>query len=214
MTQPAKPTNPFKVAVRDLPASRTVAISAEFVDAAVKGMTLRDLLEGEGIADDGGKAELELYEDGENVFAHGHIVGAVTVACGRCVSPATLRFDEPVRVTFLPAEKMPKDRDERDERDADEADAKKADAKKADEDDGEELDENDLDVFPYDGELVDLEPLIREQFILAVPFAPLCREDCAGLCDQCGANKNVAPCDCAKPIDPRFAGLQALKLPS
>lgn len=207
MAAPAKSTNPFKVAVRDLPASRTVDVGPEFVDSAVKGMTLREALEGEGTAGDGGKAELELYEDGENVFAHGHIDGRVTVACSRCVTPVTLRFDEPVRVTFLPASKMPKDDDDDGAKDA------KKDAKD-DEAEGVELEENDLDVFPFDGESVDLEPLIREQFVLAIPFAPLCREDCLGLCDQCGADKNKNPCTCAKPVDPRFAGLQSLKLPS
>lgn len=203
MSSPSTPPNPFKVAVRDLPTTRTLAVPAAFVDAAVKGMTLRDALEGEGVEGDGGEAELELYldSDDKNVFAHGHIRGTVTVACSRCVAPCAITFDEPVRVTFLPASEMPK---------KDEA----ASGAEGEGEDGAELDENDLDVFPFDGESVDLEPLIREQFVLAVPFAPLCREDCLGLCDQCGADKNVAPCSCARPVDPRFAGLQSLKLPS
>jgi uncharacterized protein len=58
-----------------------------------------------------------------------------------------------------------------------------------------------------------LEPLVREQFILAVPFAPLCKDDCLGLCPTCGIDKNVESCACEKPIDPRFAALQGLKLP-
>ena len=39
-------------------------------------------------------------------------------------------------------------------------------------------------------------------------------EDCLGLCDQCGADTNKNPCTCARPVDPCFAGLQSLKLPS
>lgn len=85
---------------------------------------------------------------------------------------------------------------------------------KADEDDGVELATDDLDVFPYGGDVIDLEPLIREQFVLAVPFAPLCKDDCLGLCPQCGVDRNVTACVCEKPIDPRFAALQGLKLPS
>lgn len=203
MSSAPKSTNPFKVAVRDLPATRTIAVPAAFVETAVKGMTLRDALEGEGVDGDGGEAELELYldSDDKNVFAHGHIRGTVTVACSRCVAPSHIKFDEPVRVTFLPASEMPT----KEEREP---------SAEGEGEDGAELEENDLDVFPFDGETVDLEPLIREQFVLAVPFAPLCREDCLGLCDQCGADKNVAPCSCARPVDPRFAGLQSLKLPS
>ena len=198
MTAPLKPLGPYKVAIRDLPATRTVVIDAAFVQDTVKGMTLRDLLEGEGVSDDGATMELEMSEDGENVFARGTIEGTVTVACSRCVKPAHLQIDDPLMVTFIPAAKMPKEKDESPEP----------------AEDGVELEENDLDVFPYDGEIVDLEPLIREQFVLAIPYAPLCREDCAGLCAQCGTDKNLAPCNCEKPIDPRFAGLQALKLPS
>ena len=62
--------------------------------------------------------------------------------------------------------------------------------------------------------MIDLAPLVREQFVLAVPYAPLCREDCQGLCPQCGADKNVAPCTCTRPADPRFAALAGVKLPS
>jgi uncharacterized protein len=47
-----------------------------------------------------------------------------------------------------------------------------------------------------------------------VPFAPLCREDCQGLCAQCGVDKNVTTCTCVRPADPRFAALAAIKLPT
>ncbi len=189
------PPSPFKVAVRDLPATRTVAVSAAFVADAVKGLPLRDALDGDAATlDDGGTAVLELYGDEENVHVSGTVTGKVTVACGRCVGPVGLELGEPVRVTFLPPHSMPAD---------DLASVEDV-----------ELGENDLDVYPFDGETVDLEPLIREQFVLAVPFAPLCREDCLGLCPQCGADRNHAPCVCEKPVDPRFAALQGLKLPS
>jgi uncharacterized protein len=77
---------------------------------------------------------------------------------------------------------------------------------------GPEVAEDDLDVFPFDGERIDLEPLFREQFVLAVPFAPLCTEFCKGLCPQCGINRNTDSCTCAPPIDPRLAALKDLKI--
>lgn len=62
-----------------------------------------------------------------------------------------------------------------------------------------------------DGDRIDLEPVAREAILLDLPLAPLCREDCAGLCPTCGTNRNDAPCDCAEPAaDPRWAGLEGL----
>ncbi len=187
---------PYQVLIRDLPATCRVAISPEFVSEAVKGMPLREALESEqAFAADGGVAELELTEDGTSVLAQGSVTGQVTVACSRCVGPAVLPLDERVFVTFVLEKDMPVSTGAEDE-------------------DGVELGTGELDVFPYDGDTIDLESLIREQFVLAVPYAPLCREDCAGLCPQCGADRNVAPCDCEKPIDPRFGPLAGLKLPT
>ena len=76
------------------------------------------------------------------------------------------------------------------------------------------LSAEDLDVFAYDGERIDIEPLFREQFVRFVPYAPLCAEDCKGLCSQCGIDLNSGTCSCEKPIDPRLAALKGLKLPS
>jgi uncharacterized metal-binding protein YceD (DUF177 family) len=234
----ATESSPFKVALRDLPAHRRIAVTSQYVDDLVRGMPLRDALESVP-TDDGGAAELDLDTDGKSVFAQGTISGQVTVACSRCVGPAAIRFDEHVHVTFMPAAEVPAD-DDADEPAGAKAKGKpgeakgghgakpgeaksghgakagegKAHGKKDDDADlGLELAEDDLDVFPYTGDVVDLEPLIREQFVLAIPFAPLCKEDCLGLCPQCGADKNVAPCSCEKPVDPRFAALQGLKLP-
>lgn len=58
---------------------------------------------------------------------------------------------------------------------------------------------------------LDLEPAIREYGLLALPMAPLCRLDCAGLCPQCGANRNLQKCECVVDVaDNRFAPLKAL----
>jgi uncharacterized protein len=58
------------------------------------------------------------------------------------------------------------------------------------------------------GEDIDLEPLLRDQIVLDLPFTPLCRPDCAGLCPQCGANLNDDPAHTHEtPADPRWADL-------
>ena len=65
-----------------------------------------------------------------------------------------------------------------------------------------------------EGDLIDLEPLLRDAVVLDLPFQPLCREDCAGVVLDCGANLNDDPDhDHEAPIDPRWAALGKLRRP-
>ena len=67
------------------------------------------------------------------------------------------------------------------------------------------------DAFTYDGDLLDLTPLVREALMLDLPVAPVCRDDCAGLCPVCGVDRNEAPCSCdAQATDPRWSALEGL----
>lgn len=59
----------------------------------------------------------------------------------------------------------------------------------------EEADEED-EMYWYQGDHLDLAPMLREQVILAAPMQPLCREECLGLCSQCGQNLNERRCGC------------------
>jgi uncharacterized protein len=195
---------PYQVLVRDLPTHRRFEVPAVQVAEWLKGLPMRDAL---GAPEDDpeagqGVAELDLYADGAHAFAAGTFRGELTVACSRCVDPVKLVIDEKLRVTFMPRHEIPEDDD----------DAKPAGDPDADE--GAEVAEEDIDVFPFDGERIDLEPLFREQFVLAVPYAPLCSETCKGLCPQCGIDRNTASCSCTPPIDPRLAALKGLKIPS
>jgi uncharacterized protein len=64
----------------------------------------------------------------------------------------------------------------------------------------------------YDGEELLLEDTLREQVLLATPVRALCREDCKGLCLQCGCNLNVGQCHCAQPVrEPRWEALSGIK---
>lgn len=74
-----------------------------------------------------------------------------------------------------------------------------------------QLDEGDLDVVFLDGNHLDLTDLAAEQISLAIPMRALCREDCAGLCPRCGANRNSdGACRCESDVDPRWEGLKDL----
>ena len=67
---------------------------------------------------------------------------------------------------------------------------------------------DDEDASRLEDELIDLEPLLRDTVVLDLPFTPLCRPDCAGLCPDCGANRNADPDHGHDDrIDPRWAGL-------
>ena len=63
-----------------------------------------------------------------------------------------------------------------------------------------------------EGDLLDLEPVLRDAVVLMLPFQPLCREDCPGLCAECGARLADDPGhQHEEPVDPRWAALQGLR---
>jgi uncharacterized protein len=73
-------------------------------------------------------------------------------------------------------------------------------------------DDEDSDVRRLEGDRLDLEPVLRDAVVLALPFQPLCEEDCPGLCTECGARLKDDPDHHHEaPIDPRWAGLAALQ---
>ncbi len=69
----------------------------------------------------------------------------------------------------------------------------------------------DEESYPIEGDFIDLAPLLHDAIFLELPIAPLCKEDCAGLCPRCGIDRNEATCDCQPEVDPRWARLDALR---
>jgi uncharacterized protein len=75
-----------------------------------------------------------------------------------------------------------------------------------------ERDHRDGESYRLGHDQLDLEPLAREALALALPLAPLCRDDCRGLCVTCGADLNAGDCGCtAEASDPRWAALDELR---
>jgi uncharacterized protein len=65
-------------------------------------------------------------------------------------------------------------------------------------------------LLPEDGR-IDLESIVRDEMLLAIPIKPLCTVNCKGLCPVCGENRNLVECHHDdQPVDPRLAGLSAL----
>ena len=68
------------------------------------------------------------------------------------------------------------------------------------------------DAYPIEGESLDLQPMVREMVLLSLPDTPLCKVDCPGLCPQCGADLQSAPCSCqTQRLDERWAILDQLR---
>lgn len=114
--------------------------------------------------------------------------------CTRCLKPLDPHWS--VRLTaFFPYD-MPQDRHDKDG--------------EVDIIAGEEESE---DVYPLsgDGAFADLESLLRDALVESLPLQPLCREDCLGLCSQCGADLNEDPDHHHDVTDIRFAALEQLK---
>ena len=62
------------------------------------------------------------------------------------------------------------------------------------------------------GDLIDLEPAVRDAIVLTLPTNPLCRPDCPGLCPECGVHFDDLPADHShEAADPRWAALRNLK---
>ena len=75
---------------------------------------------------------------------------------------------------------------------------------------GHELPEE--EAYRVEGSEINLEPMLRDALVLALPLNPVCAEGCEGLCATCGKNLNQGGCDCVQDeMDPRWAELSALR---
>jgi uncharacterized protein len=69
--------------------------------------------------------------------------------------------------------------------------------------------DEDVDFVPVTGERIDLRPFMEEELLVHLPLAPICSEDCKGLCPECGTNRNEQACNCkTERLDPRLEALQ------
>lgn len=132
----------------------------------------------------------------ENVTVEGEVALKIQVPCDRCLEPLVSKLDVPIRMDMVPLYRSKKEKDE--------ARARKNEV---------ELTEEDVEFSFYDGPDFNLQEIIREHIVLALPTQFLCSPACKGLCPRCGFNLNIGPCSCpTAPVDPRFAVLKDLKI--
>ena len=138
----------------------------------------------------------EAYRMGENLYLAGGVEGTVELECGRCLARYRHRLSEDFRLVLEPAgNRVP-------------ADPEGAAALTRD---GLCLGDE-LEAGWFRGHEFYLGSLFLELVSLAFPVKPLCKEDCAGLCPQCGANLKLASCDCSETnSDSPFAVLAGIR---
>jgi uncharacterized protein len=130
-----------------------------------------------------GKAELLRNTLGE-IRLRGHAKVVLETNCDLCLDPANINIDNDFDLFYRPVEKT--------------------------ETHGEiHLEEGEVEISFYEGDGVGLRDALREFILLSVPMRAVCKEDCKGLCPNCGRNRNEGPCGCnTKRIDPRLAALK------
>jgi len=126
----------------------------------------------------------------EGVLVTGTAIAPLAGECARCLAPLTSSVTVGFQELYLYAESRHDKHESNDEQ--------------------EEQDAGEL--YHLDGDLLDLEPAFRDAVVLALPMSPLCREDCPGLCAECGARLADAGPDHRhdEAVDPRWAALQQL----
>lgn len=166
--------SPFIVLLRDIPPEGKrlgLDLTGDWTRAALAGLELPW-----APGDRQLRADVELFKVQSDVVARGTLRGPLTVPCSRCAEPARLDLAAGFTSTFVPEGKLLDDEDAS-------AGEKEMAAEQA-------------DVATYRDEEVDLEDTLRQQLLLALPYAPLCAEACKGLCPRCGKNLNEGPCSC------------------
>ena len=125
---------------------------------------------------------LRLESVSEGVLVSGTISGPVTGECGRCLRPISETLEVTIQELYAYEHSTTDETTDEDE------------------------------VGRLHGDLIDLEPALRDAVVLALPSNPLCREDCPGLCPECGVPLDELPeGHTHQQVDPRWAALSQMK---
>ncbi|MDG4785542.1 YceD family protein [Micromonospora sp. WMMD1102] len=125
--------------------------------------------------------DLRLESVSEGVLVSGTVTGPIEGECGRCLRPITDSLTVPIQELYAYEHSTTDETTDEDE------------------------------VGRMQGDLIDLEPALRDAVVLALPTNPVCREDCPGLCPECGVHWDELPAEHShQQVDPRWAGLSQL----
>jgi uncharacterized protein len=146
----------------------------------------------ESIRQNGGlhaKGEAELLNNtlGE-IRIRGHVDVALTVQCDRCLDPVKYPVNDDFDLFYRPLPTGPQPHEVA-------------------------IDDGESQIGFYEDGGIELEEILREHILLSLPMHQICRDDCAGICPICGANRNAGVCACTpEHVDDRWAALRDLRL--
>ncbi|KUM32430.1 DNA-binding protein [Arthrobacter sp. EpRS66] len=124
--------------------------------------------------------DLRLEAVHEGILVSGTATAQIAGECGRCLDPIEYDYEADIQELFYYEE-------------------------------SEEFeDDDDVDQYWVVGDLIDIDPVLRSAVVTALPFQPVCKEDCLGLCNECGINLNDEPEHHHEVLDPRWAALAQL----
>ena len=125
--------------------------------------------------------DLVLTSVSEGVYISGRVRGSLTGECGRCLNEISESFAVEIAELYAYEDSTTEETTDEDE------------------------------VGRMQGDLIDLEPAVRDAVVLTLPTNPLCRADCPGLCPECGVHLDDLPADHSHGVaDPRWAALHHL----
>jgi uncharacterized protein len=127
--------------------------------------------------------DLRLESVMEGVLVSGTVQGQAVGECVRCLGEAVSEVDADVQELYVYPGRTPQGQDDEDD-----------------------------ELRELENDLIDFEPALRDAVVLALPFQPVCRDDCPGLCSECGARLADEPEHHHESADPRWAALQGLQV--
>ena len=134
----------------------------------------------------GTEVQGRIRRSGTEAIVDGHLDGCVQVSCDRCLKPIQIPLISDFSLEYITG--------------SDYEESYTA-----------ELTEDAMSVSVFDGETIDLDEIVKEQLLLAVPTRSLCKIECLGICPQCGNDRNTGNCGCEqKDVDPRWSALKDL----
>ena len=134
------------------------------------------------------RIQLAVAREYDHIRAHGHVATTVRLGCSRCLAELDLPIDVPFTLFYMPA------------------------VPGVEQDEEVELTEEDLVSVTYEGDEIVFDHEIAEQVLAEIPFKPLCREDCKGLCPTCGVDLNESACGCSdQQFSSKFGELKNFK---